>query len=507
MRRIEGLDDALLNQVQKSAAPRTVWRALVALESDRALDGQRSRLIIRLGLGRSVTRLPEAVAQLLKLSLDPALSSLFAIEHHVHEPAHESALALGLDQVWVSWPQQASLVPWLWEALNALLPSGLVPLVERLAFSAAVHETLRLIMNHMLSTDMLEEVFSLMLSGLTSGYGLGFNRAVLFLWDPSARCFIGHRAMGPDNQAQAHQIWEQLELEEMSVETLLEVSQPELGQERTALESRARAITLGLDDPLMLLQAQEPSNPHCARRSLAQLGSPSALDVLDPAPELILARVGSLARPLGLIFADNRYNQLPIDPDHLSHLSFFLDQSALIWERLKARALIAYQAEHDPLTGALNRRAFERRLDEHLERELPFAIALIDVDRFKFINDHYGHAEGDRRLVAVAQQLGSGLGGRGVLARYGGDEFVLLLSVWSDAQRELLITLCRELAQRDSISLSVGMALRPSPARAPSSISAQRLMLQADARLYEAKRQGRGRVVFDDGQTVSFAQD
>lgn len=501
MRRIDGLDDAQLEQVQKSAAPRALWRALIALEQHRAAESAQPSLVIRLALGDAVTRLPDVVAQLLKLSLDPALSSLFSIALHPHAQPSEVALALGYGEAWVSWEPPKGLEPWLLgDALGVLLPSGLLPMVEHLAFSVAVHETLRLIMNHMLSTELVEEIFSLLLCGLTSGHGLGFNRAVLFLWDPLSGCFRGHRAMGPDDQAQAHQIWEQLELDELSIEALLKQSQPAAGQPRAGLklEASARALKLVLEDPL-LERALQPRASALYTRDGAQR---SALDVLDPASQFVLAPVGAA---LGLIFADNRYNQAPIDADHLDHLSFFLDQSALIWERLKARELIAYQAEHDPLTGALNRRAFERRLAEHLAQTDAFAIALIDVDRFKVVNDHLGHAEGDRRLRVVAQQLSAGFGQGGVLARYGGDEFVLLLSHWDDAQREQLIALCTQLARDEAISLSVGLSYHAASSDPQTSLTAQGLMLEADARLYEAKRRGRGQVVFDDGQAVSFA--
>jgi len=103
-------------------------------------------------------------------------------------------------------------------------------------------------------------------------------------------------------------------------------------------------------------------------------------------------------------------------------------------ERLLAEAL--EQADHDPLTGLLNHRAFHKRFGEETaraEREgTTLAVAMLDLDNFKFFNDSYGHAAGDDVLRRVAETLRAGCRRYDVLARFGGDEFALLMPETGD---------------------------------------------------------------------------
>ena len=96
-----------------------------------------------------------------------------------------------------------------------------------------------------------------------------------------------------------------------------------------------------------------------------------------------------------------------------------------------SNALLIRESETDPLTGLRNRRAIERRLSEETERarrfDHPLSVAFIDLDNFKQINDHYGHAVGDQVLVSAASSIAASLRAIDVAGRYGGEEFLLLL--------------------------------------------------------------------------------
>ncbi len=109
----------------------------------------------------------------------------------------------------------------------------------------------------------------------------------------------------------------------------------------------------------------------------------------------------------------------------------FLGQIQDVSERVRYEAQLQHMADHDPLTGLLNRRSFERELNQHIHRVQRYgpegAALVLDIDRFKHINDTLGHNVGDELIVKVAQTLRTRLRDSDVLARLGGDEFAVLL--------------------------------------------------------------------------------
>lgn len=175
-------------------------------------------------------------------------------------------------------------------------------------------------------------------------------------------------------------------------------------------------------------------------------------------------------------------------------------------ERLRAEA--QHLADHDVLTGILNRRAWFARATE----VRPTAIALFDIDFFKAVNDTYGHPAGDAVLTEVAQRLGGMLGSDAVIGRLGGEEFGVLLSGSWDAA----IAACRSAIDLIpaipvllsggtllTISASAGLApWRPGPTR-ESSLA--RTYEDADRALYEAKESGRMRLVTYAGDAANAA--
>jgi diguanylate cyclase (GGDEF)-like protein len=157
-------------------------------------------------------------------------------------------------------------------------------------------------------------------------------------------------------------------------------------------------------------------------------------------------------------------------------------------ERL--RALIAEVAVTDSLTGLPNRRrfhdAYTMSVEEAVEKNVPLALMLIDVDHFKEINDEFGHPAGDDKLREVAQALRGAVRTSDVVARYGGDEFVV---VAPHATRDTAVTLAERLrvaARSCDASVSIGVAIFPDDAG-----QHDLLIDAADAALYRAKQAGR----------------
>jgi diguanylate cyclase (GGDEF)-like protein len=190
----------------------------------------------------------------------------------------------------------------------------------------------------------------------------------------------------------------------------------------------------------------------------------------------------------------------------LTGLAFFLPMLGFFWtarQREETVQRLRHVAQHDPLTDLLNRTAFLSRVDALAARNQRFAIHIIDLDRFKDINDTYGHPVGDGLLCEAARRIVAITDGFAEVARLGGDEFALVQPIRSRADRET-----EQLARRivatmavpfvvDGVEMqigaSIGHALFPGDGD-----TADRLMKSADLALYAAKKLGRGRAVAFD---------
>jgi diguanylate cyclase (GGDEF)-like protein len=153
--------------------------------------------------------------------------------------------------------------------------------------------------------------------------------------------------------------------------------------------------------------------------------------------------------------------------------------------------VLGHDATHDPLTGLLNRRSFEPLLAQALARSRrygwSFSLVMLDLDRFKALNDRYGHAAGDRVLHRVGTVLRSSLRAGDFAARMGGDEFAVLLHRGDKTSGRVLASRVTRLINRElgwaDIDFSVGLATAPA-----ETVDAEELFRLADTRLYEAKQ-------------------
>ena len=165
---------------------------------------------------------------------------------------------------------------------------------------------------------------------------------------------------------------------------------------------------------------------HQVLRLLDAEAHPIELVARPGAAEDVRRGSGYLRTPSGTI--DVAYVASRIDTEDGGTVVVLRDVTAE--QRLALR--LSFEAAHDPLTGLPNRRAFIERLDEAVrgarERGEHHAVAFLDLDRFKIVNDRFGHAVGDRLLREIGSVMGRVVRGGDVLARIGGDEFALLLS-------------------------------------------------------------------------------
>ncbi len=163
---------------------------------------------------------------------------------------------------------------------------------------------------------------------------------------------------------------------------------------------------------------------------------------------------------------------------------------------------LSFEATHDPLTGLQNRRAFTERLEEAVngarERGEHHAVGFIDLDRFKVVNDRFGHAVGDRLLHEIARVMGRVVRGGDVLARIGGDEFALLLAncPLDDARRvaeKLRAAVENYRIEHEGEVLDIGVSVGLAEIEADT-ISGAQALADADAACYQAKAAGRNAI-------------
>lgn len=182
-----------------------------------------------------------------------------------------------------------------------------------------------------------------------------------------------------------------------------------------------------------------------------------------------------------------------------------------VTERVAAQEELKFLAEHDPLTGLANRRAFETRMNclltsDELES---FAIVAIDLDGFKAVNDTHGHGVGDLLLRGVADRIRQSTRSTDWAARMGGDEFVFVAEEVRSTEgaaalaRRLIEAISEPYVVKDKI-LTIGASAGVSLAGDPRPVAAD-LIKQADEALYDAKAAGKGCFRFHSDRQSKFS--
>jgi diguanylate cyclase (GGDEF)-like protein len=232
---------------------------------------------------------------------------------------------------------------------------------------------------------------------------------------------------------------------------------------------------------------------------LVRLVDDDLLDLVLPgAQNVVVAPVAVDDDDLGVVVAEwGGGSDARIPSSTVNALAQAAMHTALALRNAQLLGEIERLATRDSLTGLANRRLFDESLHREMARSqrlaTPLSLLVLDVDHFKQVNDTYGHQTGDAVLRAVASALVANTKNFDVAARYGGDEFVVLLPGCSRDDSMGVAQRVRSgiaaYVGEAPVTVSAGIATTPDNAA-----DAERLMAAADAALYEAKRTGRDRV-------------
>ena len=365
----------------------------------------------------------------------------------------------------------------------------------------------------MLKTVELDQILYIILSGITHGDGLNFNRAVLFLaWDRRNELRVT-RSAGPANGEEAHRIWESIKAERLNLENLFDRYNVSAGEPQY-LSTRLSGFSLKLDDATPMSSLDKSSFTlsevlsHCVATKQPYYVNGREAYYDDQISEDAVIFKNFACTPIflndevfGLILTDNLYNLRVIHSDEMRGLSAVANLASIALERALLYRRLKEMAQVDGLTGVFNRRYYEKYLHDEFIRSKrlmrSLAMIVFDIDLFKQCNDVYGHECGDRVLRQFAQLLKSNTREEDLIARYGGEEFVVLLTGESTgngafAAAEKLRSIVEKTAFDDfepgKITVSAGVSI------VSSDENFEELFTRADQALYEAKRAGRNQV-------------
>jgi diguanylate cyclase (GGDEF)-like protein len=368
-----------------------------------------------------------------------------------------------------------------------------------------------------LRTLEIDQILYVVLSGVTSGEGLGFNRGLFMLVDYGQRALRTSMAIGPVHKADAHRIWEDMKAKELTLGALL-TAYDKVKDDPGAheLTHHLGHLTVGMTELEQLASTapgpeatgQVPIQAMVARCLLA--GEPMFSNTLelscdDTSDDPFLFKnwgMVPLATPehaVGILVVDNAFSEREMTIRETQLLVALANLTAIAVENGRLFARMRALAEVDGLTGVANRRTYDvsvqRMLTEARQTGRSLSLVILDVDHFKQYNDDHGHLAGDDVLRVVASTLASNARKSDLVARYGGEEFAVLLPGTSVEQAAIV---ARKLVRavedagdmpHGNVTISAGVACSPA-----GILDATQLFEEADRAVYRAKHAGRNRV-------------
>lgn len=359
----------------------------------------------------------------------------------------------------------------------------------------------------MRTTLELDHILYIILTGVTSHTGLGYNRALLYLVNNKERALQCRMGIGPESGEHAERIWHYIEQSNQDLNDLIQ-------SDRAMSESNQSSLFKSLKDLTFPLKSQEPPEPLLTtafQKGTAWRLSPAALEQYKEDPFLKVFRTEELIiMPLkakdtvnGLIVADNIFTKKSISEEEIKFFTMLANQAGLAIENSQLYEMMVHKSHTDPVTGLWNHGFFQEKLGETVQEsranDFPVSLAIIDLDNFKKLNDTYGHQHGDVILREVARLFKESSRDIDYVCRYGGEEFALILPYTSKQQSYEIAERLRNKVEQHrfpgtgadstlNVTVSIGLSTIPD-----DTTSKQELFVQADKAMYIAKFSGKNK--------------
>ena len=379
------------------------------------------------------------------------------------------------------------------------------PLNEQLSRTRRDFMLLYEISQAMRTTLELNHILYIILTGVTSHSGLGYNRAILFLLNDEGNMLEPRMAIGPKSGKHAQEIWEHIRTSNQTLEDLIKKDKLAQNTEQTSLYKDVKnlKISVGTEENNLLSKAILNGEPlHILEHELSEHAGDIFLKMFE-SNELVIVPLKIKDKTIGLITADNIYTHRRPSKDDLRMFMMLANQAALAIENSRLYELVKHRSHTDPVTNVWNHGFFQQRLSGLLDEIVPLkgnlSLAILDIDNFKTLNDTYGHQQGDLILKEMARLLSAHSREEDYLCRYGGEEFSLILPYTSKQQAASMAEKAREKIsqhafpagssdQKLNVTVSIGVATYPDDAG-----SKEELIDKADRAMYKAKHDGKNK--------------
>lgn len=361
--------------------------------------------------------------------------------------------------------------------------------------------------NAMQTSLELNHVLYIILTGVTSHTGLGFNRAALFLLNNNERCLEVKMAIGPESGEHAKKIWNYISESNQNLDDLIKKDNIAENLNQSSLYKALKKLKIPLDNKTSgpLINTFLRSDPlHIKKNKISEYSNNPFLKIFKT-DELVIVPLKAKNKTNGLIVADNLYTKKTITEANLKMFTMLANQAGLAIENSRLYEMTKHKSHTDSLTGLWNHGFFQNQLTWEIKNSKknkhPISLIIMDIDNFKNLNDNYGHQNGDVALKEIGRLLKKSSRDLDYACRYGGEEFSLILTRTDKKQAFSIAERIRQmikqhkfpqfsLYEKIKITVSIGVATL-STSEYDESEAKEELIARADKAMYKAKFMGK----------------